>query len=80
MTKEEADIKMADEIALAKKSLRMGVSTNNAEQDDAYLHEAARSLCMRTAGFCPNGCGNLDIFHSFMSCRKCAYTDYGLST
>lgn len=69
---------MRDEIALAKSSLAMP-STGNAEQDDATLHDCARSTCMIAAGFCPNGCGEMNVDEAMQtkSCPACGFSYNG---
>ncbi len=63
---------MADEIALMAKSLGTP-STGNAEQDEARIHSAARSICMIAAGHCPNGCGELIVSDLSQDCFKCGF-------
>lgn len=54
---------------MIQKSLAMP-TTGNDEQDDAHLHDAARSTAMIAAGFCPNGCGPL----SGKECPVCCFS------
>lgn len=76
MTKEKADEVMRDEIAMAKRSLAMP-TTGNEEQDDATLHDAARSTCMIAAGHCPNGCGPMTKTETGQECPACHFSYHG---
>jgi Pyruvate/2-oxoacid:ferredoxin oxidoreductase delta subunit len=60
-------------IAMAKQGLAMQ-TTGNTEQDDAHIHDAARSTCMIAAGFCPNGCGELHEVGQHQVCIKCGFS------
>lgn len=57
MTRDEASVRMVDEIEALKRTLVVP-STGNAEQDDAKLDQAATTAAMLAADFCPNGCGD----------------------
>lgn len=62
---------MADEIAVIESSLRMQ-TTGNQEQDEAHIRTCAINTAMIAAGFCPNGCGEMD--EALHSCHKCHFS------
>ena len=73
MTRAQAKVEMAAEIRAIKGAIAMP-TTGNAEQDEAHLEDAAVSMAMREAAFCPNGCGSMKVLYPLAECVGCGFS------